>query len=61
MCIRDREYPDNSVEVGIAEQDLVTISAGLAASGKRPFAVSPASFLAARSFEPVSYTHLSAG
>lgn len=47
------EYPDNSVEVGIAEQDLVTISAGLAASGKRPFAVSPASFLAARSFEQI--------
>lgn len=45
------EYPDNSVEVGIAEQNLVTISAGLAQSGKRPFAVSPASFLSARSFE----------
>ncbi|MBC5580735.1 transketolase family protein [Anaerofilum sp. BX8] len=55
------EYPDHSVEVGIAEQDLVTISAGLAASGKRPFAISPASFLAARSFEQikidVGYSH----
>ena len=47
------EYPKNSVEVGIAEQNLVTISAGLAASGKRPFAVSPASFLSARSFEQI--------
>ena len=47
------EYPDNSVEVGIAEQNLVTISAGLAQSGRRPFAVSPASFLAARSFEQI--------
>ncbi len=55
------EYPQNSVEVGIAEQNLVTISAGMAACGRRPFAVSPASFLAARSYEQikidVGYSH----
>jgi transketolase len=39
------------VEVGIAEQNLVGISAGLAACGKKPFAVSPASFLSTRSME----------
>lgn len=45
--------PKQEVEVGIAEQDLVTISAGLAHSGKRPFAVSPAAFLTMRSIEQV--------
>jgi len=45
--------PEQIIEVGIAEQDLVTISAGLAHSGKRPFAVSPASFLTMRSIEQV--------
>jgi len=37
-------YPDQFVEVGIAEQNLVSISAGLAKAGKKPFAASPASF-----------------
>lgn len=45
------EYPEQSVEVGIAEQDLVGISAGLAVCGKKPFAASPASFLSTRSYE----------
>lgn len=44
-------YPDNFVEVGIAEQNLVSISAGLAKCGKKPFAASPACFLSTRSYE----------
>lgn len=44
-------YPEQFVEVGIAEQDLVGISAGLAACGKKVFAASPASFLTTRSYE----------
>ncbi len=44
-------FPEQSVEVGIAEQDLVGISAGLAACGKKPFAASPACFLSTRSYE----------
>lgn len=44
-------YPNQAVEVGIAEQDLVGIAAGLASCGKRAVAVSPASFLATRSYE----------
>lgn len=44
-------YQEQSVEVGIAEQDLVGIAAGLAASGKISFAISPACFLSTRSFE----------
>ncbi len=44
-------YPEQSVEVGIAEQDLVGIAAGLAAGGKKPYCFSPASFLSTRSYE----------
>ena len=48
-----KELPQQIVEVGIAEQNLVGISAGLSASGKKVFAVSPASFLTARSLEQI--------
>jgi transketolase len=44
-------YPAQAVEVGIAEQDLVGISAGLAHCGKKPYAASPASFVSTRSYE----------
>ena len=44
-------YPDQFVEVGIAEQNLVSISAGLAKCGKKPYAFSPACFLSTRSYE----------
>lgn len=44
-------YPQQFVEVGIAEQNLVSISAGLAKCGKKPFAASPACFLSTRSYE----------
>lgn len=45
------QYSDQFVELGIAEQNLVTVSAGLAACGKKVFAASPASFLSTRSYE----------
>ena len=45
--------PGQIVEVGIAEQNLVGVAAGLAAAGKKVFAVSPACFLTARSFEQI--------
>jgi transketolase len=48
-----QELPDQIVEVGIAEQNLVGIAAGLAAAGKRVFAVSPACFLTARALEQI--------
>ena len=47
------KLPEQIVEVGIAEQNLVGVSAGLASVGKKVFAVSPASFLTARSLEQV--------
>ncbi len=44
-------FPEQFIEVGIAEQNLVSISAGLAKCGKKPYAASPASFLSTRSYE----------
>ncbi|NKB72329.1 MAG: transketolase family protein [Candidatus Latescibacteria bacterium] len=45
--------PSQVVEVGIAEQNLVGIAAGLASTGKKVFAVSPACFLTARALEQI--------
>ncbi|MDO5143488.1 MAG: transketolase C-terminal domain-containing protein [bacterium] len=44
-------FPAQFVEVGIAEQNLVSIAAGLAKCGKKSFAASPACFLSTRSYE----------
>ena len=46
-------YPEQFVEVGIAEQDLVSIAAGMASCGMKPFAASPACFLSTRSLEQI--------
>jgi len=48
-----KELPDQIIEVGIAEQNLVGICAGLTAAGKKVFGVSPSSFLTARSLEQI--------
>ncbi|QJW91287.1 transketolase family protein [Spirosoma taeanense] len=48
-----QKYPKQVVEIGIAEQNLVGVAAGLASTGKNVFAVSPACFLTARSFEQI--------
>lgn len=47
------ELPDQIVEMGIAEQNLVGVAAGLSITGKKVFAVSPACFLTARSLEQI--------
>lgn len=44
-------FPEQSVEIGIAEQDLVSIAAGMAKCGKKAYAASPACFLTTRSYE----------
>lgn len=45
--------PDQIVEIGIAEQNLVGVAAGLASAGKIVYAVSPGSFLTTRALEQV--------
>ena len=46
-------FPKQFVEMGIAEQSLVSTAAGMARCGKKPFAASPASFLSTRSMEQI--------
>lgn len=46
-----RKYPKQCVEMGIAEQNMVSVAAGLASCGKKPYVFSPASFLSTRSYE----------
>lgn len=48
-----KTLPEQFVEVGIAEQDAVGISAGLASTGKKVFIFGPACFYVARSLEQV--------
>lgn len=48
-----KKFPKQIVEVGIAEQNLVGVAAGLASAGKKVFAVSPACFLTARALEQI--------
>ncbi len=48
-----KELPEQFVECGIAEQDAVGISAGLASCGKKTFVCGPACFYVARSLEQV--------
>ena len=49
----DQKFPAQHIEVGIAEQNLVGVAAGLASCGKKVFAVSPACFLTARALEQI--------
>ena len=46
-------YPDRIFDVGIAEQNLIGVSAGLASEGFNPFAVTYATFLASRALDQV--------
>jgi len=47
----ERLYPERFVQVGVAEQNMMGISAGLALSGKTPFAVSYAVFSPGRNWD----------
>ena len=44
-------FPEQSIEVGIAEQNLVSIAAGMAHCGEKPYCFSPACFISTRSYE----------
>lgn len=49
-------FPDRFIQVGIAEQNLIAVASGLAASGKIPFASSYAAFNPGRSWEQIKST-----
>ncbi|MGH2915398.1 MAG: transketolase family protein [Solirubrobacteraceae bacterium] len=50
------EFPDRFIEIGVAEQNLVTVGAGLAAMGKIPFVSSYATFSPGRNWEQIRTT-----
>jgi transketolase len=47
------KFPRQSIEIGIAEQNLVGMAAGLAANGMKPYVASPACFLTMRAIEQI--------
>ena len=48
-----KEFPERHIDCGIAESNMMGIAAGLAATGKVPFASSFAMFAAGRAFEQI--------
>jgi transketolase len=52
----EKEFPDRYIEVGVAEQNLATVAAGLAAVGKVPFFASYAAFSPGRNYEQIRTT-----
>lgn len=51
-----KEFPDRFIEVGVAEQNMATVAAGLAAEGKIPFICSYAAFSPGRNYEQIRTT-----
>lgn len=49
-------YPERFIQVGVAEQNLVTVGSGLAAMGKIPFVSSYAAFSPGRNWEQIRTT-----
>ena len=49
-------FPDRFIEIGVAEQNLVTVGSGLAAMGKIPFVSSYAAFSPGRNWEQIKTT-----
>ncbi len=56
MNLFKEAFPDRFVEIGVAEQNLVTVGSGLAAVGKIPFVSSYAAFSPGRNWEQIRTT-----
>lgn len=56
MHLFAKKFPNRFVEVGVAEQNLVTVASGLAAMGKIPFCSSYAMFSPGRNLEQIRTT-----
>ncbi len=50
------EFPDRFIEIGVAEQNLVSVASGMAKMGKTPFISSYAAFCPGRSWEQIRTT-----
>ena len=51
-----KKFPERFIEVGVAEQNLVTVASGMASAGKIPFACSYAIFSPGRNWEQIRTT-----
>jgi transketolase len=56
MSLFKAAYPERFIEIGVAEQNLVTVGSGLAAMGKVPFVSSYAAFMPGRCWEQIRTT-----
>lgn len=56
MSLFKEAFPERFIEIGVAEQNLVTVGAGLAAMGKIPFVSSYAAFSPGRNWEQIRTT-----
>jgi transketolase len=56
MSLFAKEFPNRFVEIGVAEQNLVTVASGMAAMGKVPFTSSYAAFSPGRNWEQIRTT-----
>ena len=56
MHLFKEAHPERFVEVGVAEQNLVTVAAGMSAMNKKPFASSYAAFSPGRNWEQIRTT-----
>jgi len=56
MNLFARKYPERFVQVGVAEQNLITVASGMAVMGKIPFAASYAVFSPGRNWEQIRTT-----
>jgi transketolase len=56
MSLFKAEFPNRFVEIGVAEQNLVTVGSGMAAMGKIPFVSSYAAFSPGRNWEQIRTT-----
>lgn len=56
MHLFRNKFPDRFVQIGVAEQNLVTVASGMAAMGKIPFVTSYAMFSPGRNWEQIRTT-----
>jgi len=56
MHLFKKEFPDRFIEIGVAEQNLATVAAGMAAMGKIPYISSYAMFSPGRNWEQIRTT-----
>lgn len=56
MALFKEAFPDRFIEMGVAEQNLVTVASGLARAGKIPFTSSYAAFSPGRNWEQIRTT-----